>query len=106
MYMSRITTNLTAPIAGAPGKGPPSKPCAPSSSEGANPRDGNGHNYLHQLGRSIGPHKKHWFFSFLTRARGGPGAPGRNPKALRGPSRGLRGPPGGFRTNRKPNQKT
>ena len=44
---------------------------------------------------------KYGFLSFLTRAQGGPGAPGSPPKALRGPSRGFRGPPGGPRDLRQ-----
>ena len=52
-------------------------------------------------GRSIGPCKNYGFIGFLTRAPGGPGAPGRPSRALRGPYRGLRGPPGGSRDLRQ-----
>ena len=52
------------------------------------------------LGRSVGPCKKYGFLGFLTRAPG-PEAPGRSPWAIRGPSRGLRGPPGGPRDLRQ-----
>jgi hypothetical protein len=51
----------------------------------------------HPLGRSVGHCNKYGFFGFLIRAQGGPGTPGRPQKAIRGPSRGPRGPPGGTR---------
>ncbi len=54
-----------------------------------------------ELGRSIGPCKKYGFLCFLTRARGGLGAPGRPPRALNGPARSLRRPPGGTRDLRQ-----
>ncbi len=45
------------------------------------------------LGRSAGPCNKCGFWVFFTRPGGGPGAPRMPPRALRGPSLGLRGPP-------------
>ena len=55
--------------------------------------------------RLKGPRKKYRFLGLLAWAPGGPEAPGRPPRALRGHSRGFRGPPGGLRDLRQARSK-